>query len=631
MSDPDRYPPIGSYAVVGDCRTAALVSRNGSIDWLCLPRFDSPSLFAGLLDRDRGGSFAVRPSVTCEVERRYVDETNVLETTFRTGEGGVVRLTDLMPVTSEAAKRRDLRPEHQILRRVECLAGEVPVEVVFDPRPDDGRSVPTMDDRGALGWICARSGTALALRSEIDVEPRGGAAGLGGVETLTAGDSRLVSMAYAHEEPLVLPEFGETAGRRIEETLAWWQEWSGSLEYEGEYREPVVRSALAVKLLTYAPSGAIVAAPTTSLPEWIGGVRNWDYRYCWLRDASLTIQALLDLSAPREAEAFLSWILHSTRRSWPELEIVYDVHGRRCPPERELDHLEGYRGSKPVRVGNGARGQLQLDIYGEVADAVHEWVERGGGLDRSTERLLEGMGKTVCRMWRESDEGIWEIRSGRRHHTYSKAMCWIALDRLLALHRQGHVRKLDGEGLARTRDEIRHEVETRGFDEELGSYVATFDGNDIDASLLLLGRYGFEEPESERMIGTCARVHERLGENGLLYRYRPDDGSDDGLPEGEGTFGIASFWAIDCLCRQGLHEKARERFEHILGFANDVGLYAEEIDPHTGEQLGNFPQAFTHVGLIDAALTLEERCGGPARRRRAAERKGFPVGDEVAV
>jgi GH15 family glucan-1,4-alpha-glucosidase len=338
-------------------------------------------------------------------------------------------------------------------------------------------------------------------------------------------------------------------------------------------------------------------------------VRNWDYRYCWLRDASLTLQALYDLGYTSEAEAFLSWLLYTTRITWPELQVVYDIFGETHLREKELDHLAGYEGSRPVRVGNAADRQFQLDTYGELIDAVYEFVSRGGHLDRATRRLLVGLGRTVCDRWRDPDEGIWEIRSRRRHHTLSKAMCWVALDRLLRLHEEGHI-KVPVDRFTAERHSIREETERNGFSEHLESYVAAFDLEDVDASLLLLARYGYVDPTSSRMTSTYKRVTERLEKHGLLHRYLSDH---DGLPSGEGTFGICSFWAVEYLARQGLKDDARSRFEHLLSYCNDVGLLAEEIDPDTGEALGNFPQAFTHVGLIDAALTL---AAGVEDRRR---------------
>jgi len=336
-------------------------------------------------------------------------------------------------------------------------------------------------------------------------------------------------------------------------------------------------------------------------------VRNWDYRYCWLRDTSLTLQALFDLGYPAEAEAFLSWLLQATALTWPELQVLYDVYGESHLPERTLDHLAGYAGSRPVRVGNDAHSQLQLDIYGEVLDAAREFAVRGGRLDRATGRFLVGLGETVCRRWREPDEGIWEVRGGRRHHTYSKAMCWVALDRLIDLHRARHlVAPVDR--FRAVRDEIRRQIEQLGYNGQRRSYVSVLGGTDLDASLLLLARYGYAPPGDARMRSTWSAIERELAHGPLFYRYRTED---DGLPAGEGAFGICSFWAVDCRARQGDLDGAHRAFEQLLDFATDTGLYAEEIDPGSGAALGNFPQAFTHVGLIDAALSLEHH----ARRR----------------
>jgi len=600
----DAYPAIGDYAIIGDCRSAALISKDGGLDWLCMPRFDAPSLFAALLDRERGGHFTIRPTGGYRSERRYVGETNALETTF-TSESGRIRLLDLMPVDSESNKRHELWPEHEVLRRVECMEGEVEVEVTCDPRPHYGREIPRLTRMGELGFRYEHRSEALYVRSEIPLSVREDSPGAQGVVGLQAGDRRYVSLIYTDSEPAVLPTFGDDADRKVERTLDWWREWASRCRYEGPYSDDVVRSALVLKLLAYAPSGAIVAAPTTSLPEVVGGSRNWDYRYCWLRDASMTLQALVDLGYDEEAEAFLDWMLHSTRLTWPELQILFDVHGETRLQERELDHLEGYRGSRPVRVGNAAEGQLQLDVYGEVVEAVFEFVRREGDLNRATGKILRGLGETVCRRWREPDEGIWEVRSGRRHHTHSKMMCWVALDRLLKLQESGHLAGLPVGRFRKERDAIRREVETHGYSESAGSYVSVFDGEDVDASLLLLARYGFEPPQSDRMLATCERLHQRLGHRGMMYRYL----GDDGLGGKEGPFGICSYWAVDVLCRQGATDAAARSFEHLRSLSNDVGLYGEEFDAETGAPLGNFPQAFTHVGLIDAALSLAAGTG----------------------
>lgn len=606
-------PRIGDYGIIGDCRSVALISRNGSIDWLCWPRFDSPSLFGALLDQDKGGRFAIHPTGQFNATRRYVGDTNVLETTFRTATGSV-RLIDFMPVDSEANKRDMLWPAHQILRIVECIEGEVEIEVFCAPRPDYARKKPRLRYRGALGYYFEQRGHAFILRSEIPLMLSADGAEVCGRVVLQQGERHRVSAVYSGGEPAFIPPLGILAEQRLQASLRWWEAWAAQCTYDGPYREAVLRSALCLKLMSYAPSGALVAAPTTSLPEKLGGVRNWDYRYCWLRDASLTLQSLFDLGYRQEAEAFMAWLLHATQMSQPELQILYDVHGETRLPEQELEHLSGFADSRPVRIGNDARKQLQLDIYGEVLDAVYAFVARGGRLDRATGRMLKGFGNTVCRRWHEPDEGIWEIRGERLHHTYSKAMCWVALDRLIELSEQGHL-KIPLERFRDTRAAIREEIERRGYSEAVQSYVSVFDGNDVDASLLLLVRYGYAAPTSRRTHLTCARVHERLGHDGLLYRYLAEN---DGLPPGEGAFGICSFWAVDCKALQGDVRGAAALFERVLSYANDLGLLAEEIDPDSGQMLGNYPQAFTHVGLIDAALTLAQAQQGE-RREAVAE------------
>lgn len=600
MADRDdaAYRPIGDYALIGDCRSAALVSSAGSIDWLCWPRFDSPSIFGALLDARHGGRFTIAPIEPFTTWRRYAGETAVVMTTFQTA-GGVARLTDLMPVASEAEKARELLPDHELLRRIECLAGTVEIEVVFDPRPDYGRVVPRLIDQEVFGLVYEHRDQVMALRSDIPLMSGGGPGPRGRVR-LHAGDVRMLSLTYERGLPAVLAPMGAAAAGRIARSITWWENWMRGCDYVGPYAEIVRRSAITLKLLTSAPSGALVAAPTTSLPEEIHGIRNWDYRYCWLRDASMSLRAFDDLGFTIESEAFLSWLLHATRLTWPELQIVYDVYGEARLLERILDDLEGYARSAPVRIGNAASDQLQLDVYGEVVDAAWRYCEHGGRLDRMTARALEGFGDEVVRRWSEPDEGIWEPRSGRRHHTHSKAMCWVALDRLARLCERRHV-PTDAARFSCARDAIRDAIEAHGFNERLGSYVSEFDGESADASLLLLSLMGYADPTSARMRGTVARVQERLGVNGLLYRYRDED---DGVAGTEGAFGICSFWGVQARALQGEVDAADDQFRHLVSFANDVGLFAEQIDPQSGAALGNFPQAFTHVGLINAALTI---------------------------
>jgi GH15 family glucan-1,4-alpha-glucosidase len=595
---PNPVRAIADYALIGDCRSAALVSHRGSVDWLCWPRFDSPSLFAALLDTRRGGRFSVAPVEPFTTTRRYVDGTAVLETTFRTA-GGVARLTDLMPVASEADKGAELWPDHELLRRIECLEGCVEIAVEYDPRPDYARVTPRLSDWGAFGLVFEGQGHVVALRSEIPLEV-GDGPGARGRARLESGAARTLSLTYDQGLPVVIAPL-DGARTRIARSCAWWTTWLRQCRYDGPCAAAVRRSAITLKLMTFAPSGAVVAAPTTSLPEEIGGERNWDYRYCWLRDASLTLRAFDDLGFTVEGEAFLSWMLHATRLTWPDLQILYDVYGESRIPEAALTHLEGYAGSAPVRIGNAAGDQLQLDVYGEVIDAAWRYCARGGTLDRMTARTLVGFGETVIRRWQEPDEGIWEPRGARQHHTHSKAMCWVALDRIERLCAQRHV-PAEATRFARERDTIRVAIETHGYNARLGSYVSVFDSDALDASLLLLSLMGYADPRSPRMRATLASVDEALGVNGLLYRYR---NQDDGLRGAEGAFGICGFWGVEARALQGDVAEASRAFEHLLSFGNDLGLFAEEIDPATGAHLGNFPQAFTHVGLINAAVTIE--------------------------
>jgi len=605
------YPPIRDYAVVGDCRTAALVSRSGSVDWLCLPRFDSPSIFAAILDRLRGGRFRLGPVEQARVERRYVGETNVLETTSRTPSGSV-RLTDFMPVTRRSESHGEPWPEQQLLRRIECLEGSVEVELLFEPRPGYGKVVPRVSEHGALGFWVEHAGGLATLRTEIPASTRKSKGGVEGRRTLVEGEEAFVSFSFDREDPAVMPPLGQVARERLDETLEWWRKWASRCSYEGPHREAVIRSALVLKLLSFAPSGAVVASVTSSLPEALGGSKNWDYRYCWLRDASWTLRALFDLEYEDEAEAFFGWLMHATRLTEPDVQTVYDVYGRSDLDEEILEELEGYRGSAPVRVGNGAHDQFQLDVYGEVVSAAYELVRRGGRLDPGEgERLVE-LGELICERWSLPDDGIWESRAPRRHHVYSKVMCWIALDRLLCFPEAAGL-EMPRERFERTREEIRAVVERRGWDDEVGSYVAAFGAREADGALLRLATTGYREADDPRMVGTHRWVLDQLRRGRLVDRYQH---SGDGPKEG--AFALCSFWDVEVRALRGDEEDARERFERLLELSNDVGLYSEEIDPESGAFLGNFPQAFTHVGLVIAAFTLAsaaERSGqeGPKR------------------
>jgi GH15 family glucan-1,4-alpha-glucosidase len=603
LADPARQPlsksspaEIGSYAIIGDCRTAALLSLDGSIDWLCLPHFSGRSVFAALLDEERGGRFSISPVGQYRSTRRYLGATAVLETTFETATGSA-RLIDLMPIVAHVGA---LRPLREVLRIVEGIEGEVAFDIRWEPRPNYARGGAAIRSRGALGWACTWSDELFLLHAEVPLEFKRAENAVVGRIRVDAQRKCRFSLGYAKADIGVIPPLERDADDRLQATLEWWESWSGQCTYEGPYSVAVTRSAITLKLMTFALSGAVVAAPTTSLPEAIGADRNWDYRYCWLRDAALTMRAFTGLGFQSEAESFLKWLLHATRLTWPELQVMYDVYGRTNLVERELEHLRGYRGSRPVRIGNGAHRQVQLDVYGGVIFAAYDFVEKGGCLQADEAELLVGFGRTVCKQWRDPDSGIWEIRGPKRHYTFSKVMCWTALNCLIKLHERRCL-SIDLEAYCRERDELTNVIEAEGFNEVLDSYVSELGGARVDASLLLMGCLDYKSPDHVRMRATFDRIHERLGRNGLLYRY--EEGTD-GIASQEGAFGICSFWAIDNLARRGDLSAAERAFEHVLSFANDLGLFAEEIDPDSGEALGNFPQAFTHVGLVNGAMAL---------------------------
>ncbi len=605
---------IGDYAIIGDGRSAALVGRDGSIDWLCWPRCDSPSIFGAVLD-PAAGRWRIAPADPFRAERQYLRHTNVLQTRFETASGSLV-LTDLMSVADEDEKHRVLMPEREILRVIQCEKGEVDVELLFDPRPGYGLSEGTLRSASPHGVRLETRAGLLALHCGLPLTLISSGQALARAR-LSAGDTAYASLTFATDAPAVWPPLGQWSQASLERSLGWWRRWASQIRYDGPRRESVIRSALALKLMVYAPSGAVYAAPTTSLPERIGGPLNWDYRYCWLRDASLTVRALFGIGYADEAHAFTDWLLQATRLTQPELRVLYDVHGNKPPPERTLDRLAGYRGSRPVRLGNAAMEQRQLDVYGEVIDAVTHFIREGGTLDRATEGLLSELGTYVCRHWDQPDEGIWEPRSGRADHTHSRVLCWTALDRLVHLHEQDHLKDAPVVMFRKNRDAIRRQVEARAWSSKLGSYTSRLDGDSVDANLLLLAWYGFEDAHSERMRGTYRAIRERLGAgDALLYRY------DTGDSPGEGAFGICGFWAAEYLAMGGgTAEEAVDLFERLCDYANDVGLFGEEIDTETGAALGNFPQAFTHVGLINAALSLAKRLGGQPPMERRVPRK----------
>ncbi len=598
---------IQDYAIVGNGRSVALISNRGSLDWLCWPRFDRPSIFGAIVDPKIGGRWSIRPAGDSKISRRYVDNTNVLETTFSTVSGKVV-LTDFMPVISEEEKERRLWPEHELIRQVNCEDGEISLIVDFNPRPDYGRATPAIPNAGNLGWRINVGTNLLNLRSDYGTARPPGArlapnnnAGLSAKLTLKPGDVIAFSLTFSEEGPAVLPPLGDLVGEKLKLTIDWWQGWAARAKYDGPYRDQVIRSALVLALLCYAPSGALVAAPTTSLPERIGGDLNWDYRFCWLRDAALAVRALFGLGYNDDAEAFVNWLLHATRLTRPQLGTLYDVYGKRIPREKTLPHLAGYAGSYPVRLGNTASEQLQLDVYGEVIEAVTHFSCRETKIDREAQKMLRQYGEYVCDHWGEPDNGMWESRQPRQHYTHSHLFCWLALDRLIDLGERGQLTGLPIGKLKQTRALIRSAIEERGWNPKLQAYTQVFGGDTVDASALQLAMYEFEDATSERMQQTHRRLRERLvPKAGLMFR------NERSKLKREGAFGVCSFWEANFLARSGNLEEAHRVWAAVLGYANDVDLFAEEIDPETGDALGNFPQAFTHLGLINAALALRD-------------------------
>jgi GH15 family glucan-1,4-alpha-glucosidase len=585
----DGYAPIGDYAAIGDGRTVALVARDGAIDWLCLPDLDSPSVFGALLDAETGGRFELQPEAPFGTTRRYLPRTNVLETTFTTS-GGVARVTDAMTLPTSG-----LAPYRELVRRVEGVSGRVAMRWRIEPRPGYGTGV-RLEERAGVP-VATRGQDAVALIAWDAGEPVPRDGGIHGRLLTAEGSLAHVVIAAAHQEPLVFPARSEVESR-LTGTERAWRDWSAGRMYEGLWRDAVLRSALALKLLVFAPSGAIAAAATTSLPETIGGERNWDYRFSWPRDSAFTLRALLALGCSREASAFFSWLSHASQLTYPEVRVLYRMNGRTEARERPLP-LAGYRGSRPVRVGNAAAGQTQLDVYGEVLDAANEVARSAGGLDRDHARWLAGIADHVCAIWRQPDAGIWEVRSGAAHFTQSKMMCAVALDRACMLAEQGYLRG----NLARwrrERDEIRAFVESRCYSEDRQSYTRSADEDLLDASLLLGVIARYDEARAPRLVGTVDAVRRELRHGPFVTRYV----GEDGLPGEEGAFLACSFWLVEAYARQGRLDEATALMDDLIGLSNDVGLYAEEVDPATGAFLGNFPQALSHLALINAAAAV---------------------------
>ncbi|MFJ3796285.1 glycoside hydrolase family 15 protein [Streptomyces sp. NPDC090088] len=583
---------IEDYALIGDEQTAALVGRDGSIDWLCLPRFDSAASFARLLGDEDHGHWRIAPQgATVCTRRAYRPDTLVLDTEWETAEG-TVRVTDLMP-------QRDRAPD--VVRIIEGVSGRVTVQSTLRLRFDYGSVIPWMRRSGG-NRVAVAGPDAVWLRSEPSVRTWGEDFGTHSEFTVAEGERVAFVLTWhpSHEPrpPLVDPY------EALRASVTDWRRWTARCTYDGPYRDAVVRSLITLKALTYRPTGGIVAAATSSLPEELGGVRNWDYRFCWLRDSTLTLGALLSAGYHKEAEAWRDWLVRAVAGDPADLQIMYGLAGERRLPEFELPWLPGFAGSAPVRVGNGAVDQLQLDVYGEVMDSLS--LGRTAGLPTKPHMwaIQCALMKFLEKSWRQPDEGLWEVRGGRRHFVHSKVLVWVAADRAVRTLEDHAELKGELEGWRALRDEVHREVCEKGYDPKRNTFTQYYGSRELDASLLLIPRLGFLPPDDPRVIGTVDAIRDDLGHDGFVRRYDTDAVGVDGMPGGEGAFLACSFWLADALHMTGRTDEAKELFERLVGLVNDVGLLAEEYDAGLERQLGNFPQAFSHIGLVNTALTL---------------------------
>ncbi|SDZ31454.1 Glucoamylase (glucan-1,4-alpha-glucosidase), GH15 family [Saccharopolyspora shandongensis] len=596
------YLPIADHGLIGDLRSVALVGTNGTIDWYCCGRFDGPSVFASILDAEQGGSFELATDVPARTKQFYFPDTNVLITRFF-AEDGVGEIQDFMPIVDDSRETG----RHRLIRRVVCVRGSLPFRARVAPRFDYATRPHTLRIEGCQA-IFESDLLSLALTASVPVEPDGSdvwsSFKLHEGEVAVFALDRVGDDVAPRECPLAEAE------HEFATTVRFWRNWLSASRYRGRWREMVHRSALTLKLLTYAPTGAIVAAPTTSLPESIGGARNWDYRYVWIRDAAFCVYALLRLGFTAEAEAFMGFLSEHVdlRRcdSQGPLQIMYGIDGRKELPEREFGHLSGYLGSAPVRVGNAAVDQFQLDIYGALIDSIYLYDKWGEPISSDRWDEVVDVVDWLCDNWDRPDEGIWETRGGRKNYLYSRLMCWVAIERAMRLANHRGL-PADIPRWRRSRDEIYRQIMKRGWSDRRRAFVQHEDDDVLDAAVLMMPLAKFVSPTDPKWLSTLDALGEHLVSDSLVYRYDPL-ASPDGLPGTEGTFSICSFWYVEALTRAGRLEEARLAFEKMLTYANHLGLYAEEIG-HTGEQLGNFPQAFTHLALISAAFNLDRALG----------------------
>jgi GH15 family glucan-1,4-alpha-glucosidase len=595
--------PIADYALLSDCRSAALVSRDGSVDWLCFPRFDGPSVFCRLLD-PAGGYFSIRPVGDFQVSRKYVDQTMVLETTFTT-DAGTAKLTDGLAVgANERGHDLGARSPSMLLRRLACIRGEIQMLAVYSPRPEYGLAHPILEQ--VPGGLVARYGAdRLFVSTPVACTVDGNTA----TARIRLSAGQAIAFTVGHGQAarqLPTPWTTDQIAARLDDTVAGWRSWSAMHQgYDGPWLELVRHSGRVLQALTFAPTGAVVAAPTTSLPEAVGGARNWDYRYTWVRDASLTMEALWVAACPDEAEKFFRFLADagaSQMLEGADLQIMFGVRGEQRLSERELPHLAGWRGSRPVRVGNGAWQQRQLDVYGEMLDAAQMLRDLLGDLNPVIRRFLRGAADTAAANWQQKDHGIWEIRGEPRDFLYSKLMCWVALDRAIALAANlGAYDRVQGWAIAR--DQIRSAILERGWNDRVGAFTQSFGSDDLDSSTLMLAITGFLPANDPRMRATIDAVAQRLtDERGLVHRYL----GHDGMPGVEGTFLLCTFWLAQSQALAGDVAAAIATFERAIAPMNDLGLLAEEVDSVSGEMIGNFPQAFSHIGLVNAAWAISQ-------------------------
>lgn len=585
-----EYRPIADYGIIGDMHSCALIASDASIDWCCLPDFDSPSIFGAILDRRKGGRFQIAPTSEYESRREYLKDTNILKTLFKTSQGSI-ELIDFMPSYSENDRCISFGEIH---RRITCIDGRESVRIHFDPKLDYGRSTTTLD-LSKHGCNASDKDYALSLSTRIPLHVDGFARG---ELLMSKGESETLVLRYGTGEARP-PEEYESA-KKLGQTRQFWEEWVSKTNYNGLWRDQVIRSSLLLKLLVYDPTGGLIAAPTTSLPETIGGSRNWDYRFSWLRDAAFALWAFKILGHKYEADAYFRWLIRAGYADYgAELRLMFGIKGDEGLREEELHHLEGYRGSRPVRIGNGAFDQFQLDVYGAVLDSIYFYHTHGERLQPEKWKIVEDLVDFVHRNWEKPDHGIWEVREEKRHYVYSKVMSWVALDRGVHLAQEMGFPK-NAKTWKSIGDRIREEILTRGWSDKKRAFVQHYDSDVLDSSVLIMPLVKFLPATDQKFISTVDKIRDELASDHLVYRYRVDDG----LEGKEGAFALCSFWLVDAYTLSGRVDEARRLFEKLLKHGNNLGLYSEQIDVDTGELLGNFPQAFTHMVLISSALNL---------------------------